>query len=310
MFKIYKSTENGIEQFTEVVNNCWINMVDPDPDEIFRIKDLGIPTDFITYPLDMDERPRSEREDDGTLLIIVRIPVYQGAVSDIPYSTIPLGIVVNDRFILTVCKQECDVLRDFAASRAKGLSTGKRYRFILRLLLGIASQYLAQLREIDKMTELVEDKLQTSMRNKEVLELLKYQKSLVYFTTAIRANEVLMERLQKMKLFTQYPEDEDLLEDVITENQQALGMTDISNNILSSMMDAFASIISNNLNVVMKFLASMTIILSIPTIVTSYFGMNVPIPGAAHPFSYLWIIVLFIVMCAVTVLIFIKRDWF
>jgi magnesium transporter len=119
-----------------------------------------------------------------------------------------------------------------------------------------------------------------------------------------------MERLQKMKLFTQYPEDEDLLEDVITENQQAMGMIDISNNILSSMMDAFASIISNNMNVVMKFLASMTIIMSIPTIVTSYFGMNVAIPGGNDPFAYLWIIVLFIVMCAITVVIFLKRDWF
>jgi magnesium transporter len=310
MFKIYKSTENGIEQFTEVVNSCWINVVDPDPDEIYRLKDLGIPTDFITYPLDVDERPRTEREDDGTLLIIVRIPVYQGAISDIPYSSIPLGIIVTDRFIITVCKQECEVLSDFAAGRARGLSTGKRYRFILRLLLGIASQFLSYLREINKMTELVEDKLQTSMRNKEVQELLKFQKSLVYFTTAIKANEVLMERLQKMKLFTQYPEDEDLLEDVITENQQAMGMVDISNTILSSMMDAFASIISNNLNVVMKFLASMTIIMSIPTIVTSYFGMNVTIPGGDHPMAFLWIIALFIVLCAITVIIFLKRDWF
>ncbi len=310
MFKIYKSTENGIEQFTDVVNNCWINVIDPDPDEIARIKELGIPSDFITYPLDVDERPRSEREDDGTLLIIIRIPVYQGAVSDIPYSTIPLGIIVNERLIMTICKQECDVLTDFAKGRAKGLATGKRYRFILRLLLGVASKYLSYLREINKMTELVEDQLTSSMKNKEVMELLKYQKSLVYFTQSIKSNEVLMERLQRMKLFTQYPEDEDLLEDVITENQQALGMIEISNTILSSMMDAFASIISNNLNVVMKFLASITIVLSIPTIVTSYFGMNVSIPGATHELAYLGIILLFLVLSILTVAIFIKRDWF
>lgn len=310
MFKIYKSTENGIEQFTDVVNSCWINIVDPDPDEIARIKELGIPSDFITYPLDVDERPRSEREDDGTLLIIIRIPVYQGAVSDIPYSTIPLGIIVNDRLIMTICKQECDVLTDFANGRAKGLSTGKRYRFILRLLLGVASKYLSYLREINKMTELVEDQLTSSMKNKEVMELLKYQKSLVYFTQSIKSNEVLMERLQRMKIFTQYPEDEDLLEDVITENQQALGMIEISNTILSSMMDAFASIISNNLNVVMKFLASITIVLSIPTIVTSYFGMNVNIPGTNNPLAYLGIILLFVFLSIMTVVIFIKRDWF
>ena len=160
------------------------------------------------------------------------------------------------------------------------------------------------------MTELLEDKLQSSMKNKEVLELLKYQKSLVYFTQGIRSNEVLMERLQRMKLFTQYPEDEDLLEDVITENQQAMGMIDISNNILSSMMDAFASIISNNLNVVMKFLASMTIILSIPTIVTSFFGMNVVVPLADQPWAWLGIILLFATLTVGTVILFVKRDWF
>jgi magnesium transporter len=148
------------------------------------------------------------------------------------------------------------------------------------------------------------------MRNKELLELLKYQKSLVYFTQGIKSNEVVMERLHRMKLFTQYDEDEDLLEDVITENQQALGMIDISNNILSSMMDAFASIISNNLNVVMKFLASITIVLSIPTIVTSFFGMNVPIPLADHPLAYLGVIILFVGLTAVTVTIFLKKDWF
>jgi magnesium transporter len=310
MIKIFKTTENGIEQFTEVVNNCWIQVVDPTPDEICRLKDLGVPQDFITYPLDIDERSRSEREDDGTLLIIVRAPIFQGSVSDIPYSTIPLGIIVNDRFIITVMRQEYQLLNDFAAGKMRGFSTGKRYRFILRILLGLSNGYLSNLREINKNTEIVEDKLQSSLKNKEVLELLKYQKSLVYFTQGIKSNEVVMERLQRMKLFTQYAEDEDLLEDVITENQQALGMIDISNNILSSMMDAFASIISNNLNVVMKFLASMTIVLSVPTIVTSFFGMNVAIPYADHPLAYLGVIVLFVVLTAGTVFLFLKRDWF
>ncbi len=310
MIKFWKTTENGIEQFAEVVNNCWIQVMDPSPDEIATLKELGIPQDFITYPLDVDERSRSEREDDGTLLVIVRVPVYQGSGADVPYSTMPLGIIVNDKFIVTVTRQTYQVLDDFAAGKMRGLSTGKRYRFILRILLNIANHYLGCLREINKMTELLEDKLQSSMQNKEVLELLKYQKSLVYFTQGIRSNEVLMERLQRMKLFIQYPEDEDLLEDVITENQQAIGMTDISNNILSSMMDAFASIISNNLNVVMKFLASMTIVLSIPTIVTGFFGMNVNIPLANQPWAYLAIILLFVLLTGGMVILFVKRDWF
>ncbi|MEN6409710.1 MAG: magnesium transporter CorA family protein, partial [Anaerolineaceae bacterium] len=156
----------------------------------------------------------------------------------------------------------------------------------------------------------LEDRLQMSMRNKEVLELLKYQKSLVYFTTALKSNELLMERLQRSQLFRMYPDDEDLLEDVLTENQQAIEMTNIANNILSGMMDAFASIISNNLNVVMKFLTSMTIVLSLPTIVTSFFGMNVQLPFASSPYAYLIVIAIFMFMSAVTIFIFTRRDWF
>jgi len=310
MIKILKTTDVGIEQVEKIMNNAWVHVVDPPQDEICQLKELGIPQDFITYPLDIDERARSEREDDGTLLIIVRVPFFQGTGVDVPYSTMPLGIIVNDRFIVTVSRQPYQALEDFAAGKMRGFSTGKRYRFILRLLLNISNNYMTNLREINKMTELLEDKLQSSMKNKEVLELLKYQKSLVYFNQGIRSNEVLMERLQRMKLFTQYPEDEDLLEDVITENQQAISMIDISNNIITSMVEAFGSIISNNLNEVMKFLASMTVVLSIPTIVVGFFGMNVSLPMSDHPYAYLGIILLFILLTGWVVFFFIKKDWF
>jgi magnesium transporter len=310
LIQIYKSAENGMEQISNVVNNCWINVVDPTPDELTELRGLKLPQDFLTYPLDMDERPRTEREDDGTLLIIIRVPVYEGEGSDIPYATIPLGIIINEDHILTVCRQESEILTGMASGKTKGFSTGKRYRLFLRILLGVATRYLSYLREINKATELLEDRLQHSVKNKEVQELLKYQKSLVYFATALRANELLLERLQRMQLFKQYPEDEDLLEDVITENQQAIEMTDISSNILSSMMGAFASIISNNLNVILKFLASITIVLSIPTIVTSFFGMNVTLPFMNHPFAYLIIIALFVGISFVVVYIFMKKDWF
>jgi magnesium transporter len=156
----------------------------------------------------------------------------------------------------------------------------------------------------------VEDRLQSSIKNKEVMELLKYQKSLVYFTQGIRSNEVLMERLQKMRLFTQYDEDEDLLADVITENQQAFSMTEISTNIMSSMVEAFATIVSNNVNDVMKFLASMTIVLSIPSIVVGFFGMNVTLPYSDHPYAYIGVLLLFVILMALVVYAFLKRDWF
>lgn len=310
MLKIYKSTENGIEQIDAIANNCWINLVDPTPDEISEIKIPKLPQDFLTYPLDMDERPRSEREDDGTLLVIIRVPVYQGEISDTPYTTIPLGIIVCNEQIITVCRQEYEVLATMSTGKVRGLSTGKRYRFILRFLLGVASRYLSFLREINKATDSIEDRLQNSVKNKEVLELLKYQKSLVYFVSALRANELLLQRLQRMQLFRQFPEDEDLLEDVITENEQAIEMTEISSNILSSTLDAFTSIISNNLNVIMKFLASFTIVLSIPTIVTSFYGMNVALPFMDHPFAYLFVIAIFMGISFLVIYVFMKRDWF
>jgi len=310
VISIYKSTANGLEQIHEFVSGCWVNMIDPTSDDIERLTSQGIPQDFITYPLDMDERARTEREDDGKMLILIRIPYYQGATVDVPYNTMPLGIILTDQMIITVCRKPNDLTAEFSSGKLKNLSTGKRIRFVLRLLLMNANKFLAFLRTINKVTEELEDRLQLSMKNKEVLELLKYQKSLVYFTTALKANELLLERLQRTQLFHQYPDDEDLLEDVITENQQAIEMVNISNNILSSMMDAFASIISNNLNVVMKFLASMTIVLSLPTIVTSFFGMNVDLPFAGLGHTWMMILGICLLFIGITIWIFIRRDWF
>ncbi len=311
MITYYKGNEKtGIIEMKEVTEEIWINVIDPTNKEKETISKLGIPSDFITYSLDLDERPRTEKEDDGTTLILIKIPFYVGDQLDVPYTTIPLGIIFNDKFVMTICKRQNAILDELLKSKYKGFSIAKRIRFILRILLLTATTFLAFLRRINTHVEKVEDKLQASMQNKEVLELLKYQKSLVYFETALKSNELMLERLQKTKLFNRYDEDEDLLEDVLTENQQAIEMVAIAENILSSTMDAFASIISNNLNVVMKFLASVTIVLSIPTIVTSYFGMNVPIPFADQPWAYLGIIALFVVICILVVLIFIRKNWF
>lgn len=311
MITIYKTTEHGLDVIGEPINNCWINVVDPTTDEIEQLAALGIPQDFITYPLDVDERARTEREDDGTMLILMRVPYFQGVRADVPYITIPLGVITNSKMIITVCRRPNDVTQEFASGRMRTLETGKRNRFILRLLLSAASRYLSYLREIDRIVDSVEDQLQRSQKNRELLELLKYQKSLVYFTTALKSNELMMERLQRWQLFRMYEEDEDLLEDVITENQQAIQMTDISTNILSSTMDAFASIISNNLNVVMKFLASATIVVNLPTIVFGFFGMNVDLPfQSIEQFGYLIILAISIAIMVLVVLVFVRRDWF
>jgi magnesium transporter len=309
MITIYKNQGASLETLSSPVSGCWIKLIDPSPAEIACLTDLVVPQDYLTYPLDLDERSRLEREN-GDLLIILRIPYFQGETSDIPYTTIPLGIILSGSFIITVCKLENEVLQDFLSGRLKDLSTGKRNRFILRILFYTAMKYQTHLRKITKMVDILEDRLQLSTRNKEVLELLKYQKSLTYFATALRSNELMMERLQRSQLFHQFPDDEDLLEDVLTENQQAIEMTNITNNNLSQMMDAFASIISNNLNVVMKVLASITIILSLPTMIASFYGMNVDLPFQHEPFAFLLTIGLSFVISTSAAYIFVRRDWF
>ena len=190
------------------------------------MQQLGIPSDYLTYPLDLDERARTEREN-GEVLIVLRIPYYQGQSVDIPYTTLPLGIVMSDEYVLTICRFENEFTREMISGRLRNLMTHKRNRFVLRILLATATKYLNYLREITKAVDILEDQLQQSTRNKEVLELLKYQKSLTLFTTALKSNELMMERLQRSRIFETYPEDEDLLEDVLTENQQAIEMTNI-----------------------------------------------------------------------------------
>lgn len=312
MISFYKTSEGELIQLDAPITGCWVNAVNPTAEEIaYLIEDLEIYPDLINYSLDLDEMARIERdEDEGYTFILLRIPYYQGENADVPYTTIPLGIIITDGIIVTICRYETDLLKPLLNGKYRGLRTGKRYRFVLYVFLEAASRYLAHLRDINKITEALEDQLQKSSRNREVVELLKYQKSLTYFATALRSNEVMMERVQRMKLFNQYEEDADLLEDVLTENQQAIQMTSIATEILSGMMDAFASIISNNLNSVMKALAALTIILNLPTIVASFYGMNVELPFAHSPHAFAIVFGMALALTIIAVFIFVKRDWF
>ena len=308
MLTIYKTTEQGLEQLESMANGSWIKVVDPTPEEIQQLITWGIEAEFINYSLDLDEMPRMERDEDYTF-ILVRIP-HRQPESDIPYITIPLGILIKGNIIVTICRHNKEMFKVLANGKYRLLKTGKRYRFALYIFLETATRYLTHLREINRMTESIEDQLQKSTRNREVLELLKYQKSLTYFATALRSNEVMMERVQRTQIFSYYEDDQDLLEDVLTENQQAIQMTSINTEILSSMMDAFASIISNNVNSVMKVLAALTIIFNLPGIVAAFYGMNVALPGQSHPLAFLIVLGFALALTAVATLIFYKRDWF
>ncbi len=308
MLTICKTTEQGLEKIETIANGAWVNVVSPTPEEMEKLVNWGMEMDYINYSLDQDEMPRMERDEEYTF-ILLRIPIHQPE-SDIPYNTVPLGIMILGNRIITVCRYESDIIKVLTNGKYRLMKTGKRYRLALYIFLETAARYLNLLREINRATELVEDRLQKSTQNRELLELLKYQKSLTYFATALRSNEVMMERVQRTQLFNYYEEDQDLLEDVLTENQQAIQMTSINTEILSSMMDAFASIISNNLNVVMKALAALTIILNMPAIVAAFYGMNVALPGEGHPLAFLTVIGISLGLTAIATYVFYKRNWF
>ena len=308
MLTILKKTADGMRPLERLGEDCWINVIEPDKDERERLQEWGIPPEMITYSLDLDETARTER-DNGFTMILLRVP-YLREHDDIPYTTVPLGIILCEKFILTICKIEHPLLKDLINRNIRGMTPAKRNRFVLHIFWLIANRYLTHLRQINKTVEALEDQLQRSTRNRELLEILKYQKSLVYFTTGLRSNAVVFDRLDRGRLFNQYEEDRELLDDVITENQQALEMTDIASNILASMMDAFASIISNNLNSVMKALAALTIIINLPTIVASFYGMNVDLPFGNHPLAFLIVFGVSLALTLTAIWVFVKRDWF
>jgi magnesium transporter len=311
--RIFRTVDGAIHQIDEAVEGCWIALTNPTATEIFELSEkFQIEVDDLRAPLDEEERSRIEVEDTYTL-ILVDVPIIEERNDKDWYGTIPLGIIVTDSMIITVCLEDTQVLTRFMEGRVRNFYTYMKTRFILQILYRNASMYLRYLRIIDKKSEQVEEKLHVSTRNQELIELLELEKSLVYFTTSLRSNEMVLEKLLKVESIKHYPEDTELLEDVIIENKQAIEMANIYSGILSGMMDAFASVISNNLNIVMKVLAIITIVMSIPTIVFSAYGMNVStagMPFADSPWGFLIIILLSVFISLVAALILSRKDFF
>ena len=313
MVRIFKTIDGSIHQIQEAQDGCWIALTNPTATEIFEISEqFQIEVDDLRAPLDEEERSRIEVEDTYTL-ILVDVPMIEERNDKDWYGTIPLGIIVTDKMIFTVCLEDTQVLTRFMEGRVRNFFTYMKTRFILQILYRNASMYLRYLRIIDKKSEEVEEKLQESTKNKELIELLELEKSLVYFTTSLRSNEMVLEKLLKVERIKQYPDDTDLLEDVIIENKQAIEMANVYSGILSGMTEAFASIVSNNLNIVMKFLATVTIVMSIPTMIFSAYGMNVNLKGmpfASHPEGFAIVIVLSLLLSLVVAFIFSKKNLF
>ena len=307
MLKIYNTDmeTNKLEEIKEFRKGSWINLVNPSENEIKKVcENINIQEDFIRDALDYEEKARIDtEEDDNTILFVIDVPVIEKNEENDMYSTMPLGmIVVRDDFFITVSLRKNKVIEDFEKRKIKNFQTYKKTRFIFQIFYLNSSYFLNYLKQINKETEIAEYILKNSMKNKELLKLLSLEKGLVYFATSLKSNEIVMEKTMRGKIVKLYDDDEDILEDAIIENRQAIEMAQIYTNILNGTLDAYASIISNNLNGVMKFLTSITIVLAIPTMISSFWGMNVKLPFENSPLG-------FIIMVSIAVVLTLVVTW-
>ena len=286
----------------------WTALTSPTAEERERaVTELSVPAEFVAHALDVEELPRMESSE-GATLIVLRLPVFLGEHEKEPWTTRPVGLVLLPGRVVaisSVAHPVLDSIARFAEAEAR-----RQPRLLLHALQLTAAAYLRELRRLNEAVDRLEEQLTASLENREVLELLKCQKGLVYFATALRSTELLLERLQKSGLLHAAPEDAELLEDVRIEVRQALDVTQTSAHILGEMMDAFASIISNNLNKVMKFLAAITVILMVPTLLASLYGMNVPLPLQKHAHAFALIVLASLVVSALVLGWFVRRRWF
>ena len=312
MLRIYNTNmeTNKLEEIKEFRKGSWVNLVNPSENEIKRVcESINIQEDFIRDALDYEEKARIDtEEDDNTILFVIDVPIIEKSEDNDIYTTMPLGmIVVRDDFFITVSLRKNKVIEDFEKRKIKNFQTYKKTRFIFQIFYLNASYFLNYLKQINKETEIAEYILKNSMKNKELLKLLSLEKGLVYFATSLKSNEIVMEKTMRGKIVKLYDDDEDILEDAIIENRQAIEMAQIYTNILNGTMDAYASIISNNLNGVMKFLTSITIVLAIPTMISSFWGMNVQLPFENSPMGFV-IMVLIAVILTLVVTWWLKRK--
>lgn len=289
MIRIYNTDleTDKLEEVQEIKKGVWINLVNPSESEIKRVcNELNIEEDFIRYPLDYDEQARIDIEDNMTLFVI-DVPIVEDTKDDRTYTTMPLGvIIVGDDYFITVSLRRNKVIDAFEKNRIRSFYTYKKTRFLLQILYLNSACYLDNLKKINKEQEATVLLLQESMKNRDLIQLSNLQNSLIYITTSLKSNEIVMEKTLRGKVLKMYEEDEDILEDAIIENKQAIEMSKTYSDILTSTMDAYSSIISNNLNGVMKFLTSLTILISVPTLIASIWGMNVNVPFGNSPYGF------------------------
>jgi magnesium transporter len=312
MMQIYRTKKETEPAVTEIVDtageDCWIRLSCPAEAELVQVAESQcLPLEFLKAALDEEERPRIDAED-GVVLVVLDVPMVTEFEGIKTLTTLPLGIIIADKLVVTVCNRQTPILDDFVAGKVRHFHTAKKTRFLFQIFYRNASSYLYHLRQIEKSISRIEVELHRSMKNEELFQMLELEKSLIYFSTSLKSNEGVLERILRTKPLKMYDDDADFLEDVIIENRQAMEMSQIFLHILNGMTQAFATIISNNLGIVMKFLASITIIIAIPTMIASFYGMNVAdIPLSKVPFAF-EIIFMFSVLISVLLGLFMWRK--
>ncbi len=312
MLRIFKTdiASKHVKKTKKFQVDSWIDLTNPTKDEIEKVvAKTNVDTDLINKMLDTEELPRVEQGENGTL-IVIDIPYLENEQADHKYTTYPLGIIItNNRFIITVSPKKTRILDDFKMNKILEFRTAKKTRFLIQIILRTSSYYLKALKEVNLDIESKEKFLKKSTKNRDLIDLLEIEKTLVYFTTSLKANELVLEKLYKGTIVTLYEDDKDLLEDAVIENKQAIEMSTIYKNILQSITNTYETIASNNLNNAMKFLAGITIVLSIPTMISSFLGMNIPLGTIMNDsFAFIKIIILSTIVSLILAFVLKKKD--
>ena len=310
MLRVFKTSDDGtLEKLKNIETNTWIDLVEPTEEEIKEVVEkTDIPANLLIKLLDSDEVARIEKEDDATL-IIIDVPYVIDKKIKNKYSTLPLGIISYKNYLVTIAVKETEVVQDVMENRVKSVFTMKKSRFLIQILHRVATLYLKYLKEINLEIEAEEKNLINATNNKYLLQLMNIQKSLVYFVTSLKSNDIILEKLEKGNLIEFYEEDMDVLEDAIIENRQGIETSLIYREIVASLQETYSGVISNNLNEIMKFLAGITIVFSIPTMIASFMGMNVPLGVLANnDYSFMFIMSISIFSAFVIALILKKKD--
>lgn len=311
MIRYFKTDNQRIHEENKVTDGVWVQMIQPTLEECEKIADLvNVDIEDLQAALDEEESSRIELQD-GYTLILVDIPTTEIRHEKQTYTTIPLGIILSQDVIVTVCTDDTPVLQNFIDNRVREFSTKKRLRFVYQILYNTASNYQMNLRVIDKKRTEIEERIGRNTEDVDLIDLHELESTLVYFATSLRANGVVLDRLTRYKRLEQYPEDKELLGDVIVENRQAIEMTSIYRDIINGTRELMSSVIDNRLNNAMKYLTSITIVMAIPTVISGIYGMNVDekwMPFADTPHGFLIICVLTLLICIITMLFLRKKK--